>query len=88
MEYHLQILAYLEDVVLSVASNKMLELRPLETSLQGSWYLSPKQHGLEFLIFNVLNVWMVIKFMKSSLAQTYLILKGLECLICTIVRRD
>ncbi|KNE57352.1 hypothetical protein AMAG_03072 [Allomyces macrogynus ATCC 38327] len=55
---------------------------PLEsdfsTSLFGSWYLTPKQHAAEFIIYNLAFMYLFVVFLKKALAPGTAIAKALE----------
>ncbi|KAI3661700.1 hypothetical protein MP638_002952 [Amoeboaphelidium occidentale] len=51
------ILKPLEALVLSVAHEEVTEHPDWNSSLKGSWYLSPKQHAMEFVLFNIVIAW-------------------------------
>jgi hypothetical protein len=41
------------------------------TSLNGSWYLSPAQHGLEFILWNALLIYACWYYVKKALATWF-----------------
>eukprot|EP00158_Paraphelidium_tribonemae_P008731 Partr_v1_DN28663_c0_g1_i3_m49702 putative NA len=40
-----------------------------KTSVFGSWYLSPAQHGVEFVVFNVIIISAAIYFLRGSMTE-------------------
>ena len=55
----------LEFVVLKLSSTMPYET-DRESSLRGSWYLSPKQHALEMIIFNALAISLAVYFLRKA----------------------
>ena len=59
----------LEGFVLDYGSRHITWVTDKTTSVKGSWYLSPKQHAVEFILFNAIILSCFLLFYRIAIRE-------------------
>lgn len=71
---HMNISDHIEDFILSISA-KISQGREL-LSIDGSWYLSPKQHAFEFIVINAIMVMCFLHFLRKTYSEFSILMKS------------